>query len=82
MEGVQHHPGPIETIEGSDIQNLNQLEKYSESAQKTLLEIVHFFYLWKIRGNLEGKVGWSDIRFIQKKNANNFLLFLYFLETN
>jgi hypothetical protein len=45
---------------------------YSESAQKTLQENIHFFEIWKIRGNFAGKVGFSGIRFIQKEKCGNF----------
>jgi hypothetical protein len=51
---------------------------YSESAQKTLPENIHFFELWKIRGNFGGKVGFSGIQFIQKKKCGNFFFNIFF----
>jgi hypothetical protein len=44
-------------LDGKNIQHI----LFSESAQKTLPENVHFFDLWKIRGNLGEKVRWSGI---------------------
>jgi hypothetical protein len=46
-----------------------------------LPENIHFFELWKIRGNLGGKVGSSGISvYSEEKNAAIFI-FTYFLET-
>jgi hypothetical protein len=46
---------------------------YSESAQKTLPEKVHYFDLWRIRGNLGEKVEWSGIH--KKTFISNFFIF-------
>jgi hypothetical protein len=51
---------------------------YSESAQKTLPENIHFFELWKIRRNLGRKVGSRGIQFIQKKKCRNFFFHIIF----
>jgi hypothetical protein len=46
---------------------------YSESAQKTLLENIHFFDLSKIRRNFGGKVGWNrHLIYSEKKKCDNF----------
>jgi hypothetical protein len=50
---------------------------YSESAQKTLPENIQFVDFRKICGNFGRRVGWSGIRFIQKKNATTFFSYIF-----
>jgi hypothetical protein len=54
---------------------------YSESAQKTLPENIHFFDFWIIRRNVGGKVGWSRHSIYSEKKMRQLFFFIYFLET-